>query len=93
MTIDEMDAMDDDRCDGCDEAIDDTSRFLISQQVMLPFWSWVGAPYPGDVHKSDIKAKYLHKRMVSLGLELPRSTHRRSSQDLRGDELDETTAI
>ena len=51
------------------------------------------APYPGDVHKSDIKATYLHKRMVSLGLELPRSTHRRSSQDLRGDELDETTAI
>jgi hypothetical protein len=40
MTIDEMDAMDDDRCDGCDEAIDDTSRFLITQQVMLPFWSW-----------------------------------------------------
>ena len=40
MTIDEMDAMDGDRCDGCDEAIDDTSRFLITQQVMLPFWSW-----------------------------------------------------
>ena len=40
MTVDAMDAMDDNRCDGYDGAMGDNSRFLASQQVMLPFWRW-----------------------------------------------------
>ena len=87
MTIDEMDAMDDDRCDGCDGAIDDTSRFLITQQVMLPFWSWrlhILATFTNLISRQNICTN----AWSVMGLELPKATHRRSPKD-RGDELDE----
>ena len=87
MTADAMDAMDDNRCDGCDGAMGDNSRFLKStgDAAVLE----LKAPYPGDVHKSDICTN----AWSVMGLELPKPTHRRSSKDLRGDELDEMIAI